>query len=94
MNTELLNVEKVAEYLQVSIPTIYYYLQQRRRGLSDFPLPIGNRKQRLLWIADEIERYVLNRNAANNPDSAPVSKRKHSPKTIETLKQFGIAVPQ
>jgi predicted DNA-binding transcriptional regulator AlpA len=92
-NIKLLNLDEVAAMLRIAKTTVYYKVVQRRRGLCDFPLPIGGKCQRLLWLADEVERSVLRCNESNNPDTTQ-GKRKCSAKTVEVLKKYGLEVPQ
>jgi len=96
MKIELLNIDKVAELLHLSKPNIYLKIQLRRQGKSDFPLPITDRKQRHLWLADEIEKYVLRRNAQNNPSSPQgiQTRKRQSAETLATLEKFGLGIPQ
>jgi len=96
MKIELLNIDRVAELLHLSKPNIYLKIQLRRQGKLDFPLPITSHKQRHLWLADEVERYILRRNAQNNPPSLQDKQiRKHqSAETLATLEKFGLGIPQ
>ena len=97
-NIELLDVKEVAALLRLSKPSIYLKIQQRRRGCGDFPLPIGDHKQRLLWLKSDIDQWILQRAARNNPPapqdaSVPEmqpaeSRRQISPETLAILEKF------
>ena len=96
MKMELLTIDRVAELLHLSKPNIYLKIRLRREGKTDFPLPITDNKQRHLWLADEIERYILRRNEQNNPTS-PQDKqprKRQSAETLATLERFGLGIPQ
>ena len=87
----LVNIDTVASELQLSKERIYQLVALRRKGLSDFPLPIGNFKSHHRWVASEISDWVYRRNDVANGRSAPPS---HSaslpPETLMAAAKLGL----
>jgi len=90
---ELITIKELAERLKCSESHIYFQIAERRAGRGNFPSPIHGYRKRCLWLAEEVDNYIRRLNAEANPaPQAPA--RKHSKKTIDTLAQFGITIPQ
>jgi len=66
---ELLDIHQTADLLKLSVATVRLRLYERRRGIGDFPQPIGDFKRKCFWLRSEIERYVERRNEQANPYS-------------------------
>ena len=58
---QLISLAEVAALCRVGEGTIHYRLSQRRRGFSDFPLPVSKAKQKLFWDIADIENWFYNR---------------------------------
>jgi transposase len=54
---ELLTIKDITRVFHVSQQTVYRWVALARKGKSKFPLPIGGRKQKLLWHRHIIEDY-------------------------------------
>ena|GEM_PF-4973770 len=57
-NSTLVNIREVADMLRKGEGTVRYYVIQRRKGFSDFPLPISREKQKLFWRRSDIEQWL------------------------------------
>ena len=57
-STELLTITEVAERLRLSPHTVTKRLQDRRRGIGNFPLPLTAPKCKARWDAEAIEEYI------------------------------------
>jgi predicted DNA-binding transcriptional regulator AlpA len=88
----LLTIADVMEIFSVSQPTIYRWIALARLGKSQFPLPVGGRKQKLRWSQESILAYQ----AANNPqpqkiESASQRANRHRA-ACESLAKHGVNV--
>jgi predicted DNA-binding transcriptional regulator AlpA len=55
---ELLDIREVADRLRLSPHSVTKKLQNRRRGVGNFPLPLTAPKCKARWNADAIEEYI------------------------------------
>ena len=74
---ELLNIQQTADLLKLSVATIRLRLYERRRGVGNFPQPIGGFKRKCFWLRSEIERYIESLNEHANPYPLQEQKTEH-----------------
>jgi predicted DNA-binding transcriptional regulator AlpA len=55
---ELLTITEVAERLRLSPHSVTKRLQDRRRGVGNFPLPLTAPRCKARWDAEAIEEYI------------------------------------
>jgi transposase len=61
---ELLQIKDIMKIFHVSQVTIYRWVALARRGKSKFPLPVGGRRQKLLWHRHAIEEFCCSQEDA------------------------------
>ncbi|MCL2005938.1 MAG: hypothetical protein FWG73_07205 [Planctomycetaceae bacterium] len=69
--TELLTITEVAERLRLSPHSVTKRLQDRRRGVGNFPLPLTAPKCKARWDAEAIEEYITIGQARCSPQPVP-----------------------
>ena len=61
---ELLNIADIMKIFGISQVSVYRWVSEARKGNSRFPLPIGDTKQKLRWLAGDIETFCQSRSTA------------------------------
>jgi|GEM_PF-2451342 len=61
---ELLGIADIMKIFGISQVSVYRWVSEARKGNSRFPLPIGDTKQKLLWLAGDITAYCQSRSTA------------------------------
>jgi len=90
----LLKIEDIMRIFGLSRVSIYRRVSEARAGKSQFPLPIGKRKENLRWNATDIEAFCQSRTTSMPVVASPKQQRKKARANQEvvraTLEKHGI----
>lgn len=74
--SRILLTQDMARLFRVSIPTIYRWLRQTRKGERDFILPISAPGATLRWLASDAEAFLESQSSKHN--ASPQKIKSHS----------------
>ena len=88
----LLSIKDIMTIFGISQPTVYRWIALARRGMSRFPLPVGDTKQKLRWNPADIRAFQN----AGNPQTPKIESAKNRKKrhdaALKSLRQKGVNV--
>jgi transposase len=87
---ELLRVEDVMRIFHASRITVYRWLALARQGKHGLPLPIGGRKQKLLWNRDAIEEYCRSTPEQQQAEKERQQRQEATAATVALLERYDI----
>jgi transposase-like protein len=90
---DTLTIHDVMRIFHVSQVTVYRWVSLTRQGNGNFPLPIGGRKQKLLWNPDAIIAFQNANGTQSVPsiESAAQRQKRHSA-AMARLRSKGVKV--
>ena len=88
---ELMDVKELSQFLRCSQQHIYNSVSKRKRGESNFPLPLL-RSGRCLWLKESIEDWILQLNREANQIPPTCGNEVLDPETVKVYEKLGIPV--
>ena len=93
LRKKLLNIQEVADELQVSVSTIRRRIAESRKGLSTFPASVFGQNRKGLWRKEDIEIWCENTPSVPNVphvESPAAVKARLKAVRNDLLREFGI----
>ena len=90
---ETLTIQDIMRIFHVSQVSVYRWVSLARQGKGNFPLPIGEHRQKLLWSRESIIAYQKTNETQSPPtiESATQRQKRHTA-AMNRLRSKGIKI--